>query len=63
MPEPQATFSESWHRVANQKVWLHPSVRVSPNVELVRYEDDPDPVHFPGRRQDSILRFTFFWTF
>jgi hypothetical protein len=43
--------------------YLHPSVRLSPNLELVRYTNDPDPVQFPGRRQDSILRFTFFWTF
>jgi hypothetical protein len=43
--------------------YLHPSVRLSPNLELVRYRKDPDPVNFPGRRQDSILRFTFFWTF
>jgi len=43
--------------------YLHPSVRLSPNLELVRYRTDPDPVNFPGRRQDSILRLTFFWTF
>ena len=43
--------------------YLHPSVRLGPNLELVRYGKDPDPVNFPGRRQDSILRFTFFWTF
>jgi hypothetical protein len=43
--------------------YLHPSVRLSPNLELVRYARDPDPVTFPGRREDAILRFTFFWTF
>jgi hypothetical protein len=43
--------------------FLHPSVRLSPNLEIVRYSKDPDPVNFPGRRQDSILRLTFFWTF
>lgn len=43
--------------------YLHPSVRLSPNLELVRYASEPDPVNFPERRQDSILRFTFFWTF
>jgi hypothetical protein len=43
--------------------YLHPAVRLSPNLELVRYTNDPDPTQFPGRRQDSILRFTFFWTF
>jgi hypothetical protein len=43
--------------------YLHPAVRVSPNLEMVKYANDPDPVNFPGRDQDSILRFTFFWTF
>ena len=43
--------------------YLHPAVRFSPNLELVRYSNDPDPANFPGRRQDSILRLTFFWTF
>jgi hypothetical protein len=43
--------------------YVHPEVRFSPNLEIVRYANDPDPVQFPGRRQDSILRFTFFWTF
>jgi hypothetical protein len=43
--------------------FLHPAVRVSPNIELVRYSHDPDPTNFPGRRSDSILRLTFFWTF
>jgi hypothetical protein len=49
--------------IAGGEWFLHPSVRVGPNLELVRYSKDPDPVNFPGRRQDSILRFTFFWTF
>jgi hypothetical protein len=43
--------------------YLHSSIRVGPNLELVRYAHDPDPSKFPGRRSDSILRFTFFWTF
>jgi hypothetical protein len=43
--------------------YLHPAVRFSPNLEFVRYANDPDPMQFPGRRQDAILRFTFFWTF
>jgi hypothetical protein len=43
--------------------YLHPSIRVGPNLELVKYAHDPDPVNFPGRNQDSILRLTFFWTF
>ena len=43
--------------------YLHPSVRVGPNLELARYAHDPDPANFPGRRNDSIFRVTFFWTF
>jgi hypothetical protein len=43
--------------------YLHPAVRLSPNVELVRYASEPDPVNFPGRRQDGMFRVTFFWTF
>jgi hypothetical protein len=43
--------------------FLDPAVRVGPNVEIVKYAKDPDPVRFPGRDQDAILRFTFFWTF
>jgi hypothetical protein len=43
--------------------YVHASVRVGPNLEIVKYANDPDPVSFSGRNQDSILRFTFFWTF
>jgi hypothetical protein len=43
--------------------YIHPAVRVSPNLEMVIYGHDPDPVNFPGRNRDSILRLTFFWTF
>jgi hypothetical protein len=43
--------------------FLHPSIRVSPNVEWVQYDNDPDPVKFAGRDQDRIYRITFFWTF
>jgi len=43
--------------------YLHPAVRLSPNLELVRYDDEPDPVNNPGRRQDAQVRLTFFWTF
>lgn len=43
--------------------YLHPSIRISPNVEWVKYDSDPDPVKFPGRDQDRIYRMTFFWTF
>jgi hypothetical protein len=43
--------------------FLHPSIRVSPNVEWVQYDNDPDPARFPGRDKDRIYRITFFWTF
>jgi len=42
---------------------LHPNVRVGPNLELVQYAHDPDPVAFPGRDQDAVLRVTFYWSF
>jgi hypothetical protein len=42
--------------------YLAPTIRVSPNVELVKYDNDPAPASFPGRDQDRILRVTFFWT-
>ena len=56
----QSPFS-TW--IIGSEWYLHPAVRVGPNIELVRYTNDPDPTNFPGRRQDSILRLTFFWTF
>jgi len=43
--------------------YLHPSIRVGPNLELAKYAHDPDPASSPGRNQDSILRVTFFWVF
>ena len=43
--------------------YLHPNVRVGPNLELVQYAHDPDPVAFPGRDQDAVLRVTFYWSF
>ena len=55
-----APFS-TW--IAGGEWYLHPALRFSPNVEIVRYTHDPDPLQFPGRRQDAILRFTFYWTF
>ncbi len=39
------------------------AIRVSPNVEMVKYDSDPDPKKFPGRDQDRIFRVTFYWTF
>jgi hypothetical protein len=49
--------------IAGGEWYLHPSVRVGPNVELVKYADDPDPVNFPGRDEDRVYRVTFYWTF
>lgn len=43
--------------------FVHPSIRVGPNVEWVLYDGDPDPANAPGRDQDRIFRVTFFWTF
>jgi hypothetical protein len=57
---PNSRFT-TW--IVGGEYYLHPSIRVGPNLELVKYANDPDPVHFPTRDQDSILRFTFFWTF
>jgi hypothetical protein len=42
--------------------WLFPTVRVSPNLELVQYKADPDPTNFPGRDKDQIFRVTLFWS-
>lgn len=57
---PQSPFT-TW--IVGGEWYLHPAVRVSPNLEVVRYTNDPDPANFPGRNQDSIFRLTFFWTF
>ena len=57
---PAAPFT-TW--IIGGEWFVHPSIRVSPNLEMARYTHDPDPVSFPGRNQDSILRLTFFWTF
>ena len=56
----QAPFT-TW--IVGGELYLHPNIRLSPNLETARYTHDPDPANFPGRRQDSILRVTFFWTF
>jgi hypothetical protein len=60
LPSSKAPFS-MW--IAGGQWHLHPSVRFGPNLELVRYKQDPEPAQFPGRRQDAVLRFTFYWTF
>jgi hypothetical protein len=49
--------------IVGSEWYLHPAVRLSPNLELVRYTHEPDPVNNPGRSQDAQVRFTFFWTF
>ncbi len=43
--------------------FITPSIRVGPNVEWVKYDNDPDPVNFPGRDEALVYRATFFWTF
>jgi hypothetical protein len=42
---------------------LHPSIRIGPNLELAKYDNNPNPSKFPGRDQDRIFRLTFFWSF
>jgi hypothetical protein len=49
--------------IAGGEVYLHPSIRFSPNLELVKYSKDPDATAFPGRDQDRLFRLTFYWTF
>jgi len=57
---PQSNFT-TW--IFGGEWYVHPSFRLGPNLELAKYANDPDPVNFPGRDQDSIFRVTFFWTF
>jgi hypothetical protein len=57
---PKSKFT-TW--IVGGEWYLHPAIRISPNLELAKYANDPDPLNFPGRREDSILRLTFFWTF
>jgi len=57
---PQSNFT-TW--IFGGEWYVHPSFRLGPNLELAKYANDPDPVNFPGRDQDSIFRLTFFWTF
>jgi hypothetical protein len=40
--------------------YIHPSVRLSPNVELVKYDDPQGMLVRP--EDDQVLRLTFFWT-
>src|SRR5262249_41635565 len=49
--------------IAGAEWFLNPNVRVSPNLELANYSNDPDPTNFPGRSRETILRLTFFWSF
>jgi hypothetical protein len=43
--------------------YLVPSIRVGPNLELVQYDQDPDPIAFPGKDETLVYRLTFYWTF
>jgi hypothetical protein len=42
--------------------YILPKVRLSPNVEWAKYDNDPDPILFPGRDEERIYRLTFFWS-
>ena len=57
---PEAPFT-TW--IVGGEWFLHPSVRIGPNFELVSYAHDPNPITFPGRDRDAILRLTFYWSF
>jgi hypothetical protein len=57
---PEAPFT-TW--IVGGEWFLHPSVRIGPNLELVSYAHDPNPITFPGRDRDAILRLTFYWSF
>jgi len=46
--------------IAGVEYWLHPSVRVSPNVEWVVYSDDGPA---PKPANDTVARLTFYWSF
>ena len=48
--------------IVGGEYYLFPTIRVSPNLELVKYDNDPDPIHFPRRDQDPIFRVTCFWS-
>jgi hypothetical protein len=47
--------------IAGFEWYLHPSVRFSPNIEYVMYDDAPAPLAQP--KDDKVARLTFFWTF
>jgi hypothetical protein len=47
--------------IAGVEWYLHPSVRFSPNIEYVMYDDAPAPLVQP--QDDELARLTFFWTF
>jgi hypothetical protein len=47
--------------IAGFEWYLHPAVRLSPNVEIVTYDDAPAPLPQPA--DDKVGRLTFFWTF
>ena len=47
--------------IAGFEWYLHPSVRVGPNVELVSYDDAPGR-RLPNPKDDTVVRLTFFWT-
>lgn len=57
---PDSPFT-TW--IAGGEWYLLPSIRVGVNVEVVKYDHDPDPVHFPGQDETRIYRLTYFWTF
>ena len=57
---PSTTASTSTSCVAGLEFYLHPSFRVSPNVEFVSYGDGPVGVSI---KDDVVYRMTFYWSF
>ncbi|HEX5029958.1 MAG TPA: hypothetical protein VFX78_00705 [Candidatus Eisenbacteria bacterium] len=57
---PESPF-KTW--IVGGEWYILPSIRVGANVELVKYDHDPDPVNFPGRDETRLYRLNFFWTF
>ena len=59
-PEPRLAVHDL---VVGGEWYIHPSIRVGPNVELVKYDHDPAPVNLPRQDETRLYRLTFFWTF
>ena len=67
-PEPRHRLPGSEHQapfttyIVGVEYYLHPSIRFSPNVEWVTYDDDPDPTNARAATRTGSSGVTFFWT-